>query len=49
MTSRSEQTLGYVILGLFSIIALFPIAGIVLTAIVFVLSLGINRLAERGT
>lgn len=33
MTSRSEQTLGYTILGLFSIIALFPIVGIVLTAL----------------
>ena len=33
MTSRSEQTLGYVILGVFSIIALFPIAGILLTAL----------------
>ena len=33
MTSRSEQTLGYVILGLFSIIALFPIVGILLTAL----------------
>jgi len=33
MTSRSEQTLGYAILGLFSIIALFPIVGILLTAL----------------
>jgi raffinose/stachyose/melibiose transport system permease protein len=33
MTSRSEQTLGYVVLGVFSIIALFPIAGILLTAL----------------
>jgi raffinose/stachyose/melibiose transport system permease protein len=33
VTSRSEQTLGYVILGLFSIIALFPIVGILLTAL----------------
>ena len=33
MTSRSEQTLGYVILGVFSIIALFPIAGILLTSL----------------
>jgi raffinose/stachyose/melibiose transport system permease protein len=33
MTSRAEQTLGYTILGLFSIIALFPIVGIVLTSL----------------
>jgi raffinose/stachyose/melibiose transport system permease protein len=33
VTSRSEQTVGYVILGVFSLIALFPIAGIVLTAV----------------
>ena len=33
MTSRSEQTLGYVILGLFSIFALVPIVGIVFTAL----------------
>ena len=33
MTSRGEQTMGYVILGVFSLIALFPIAGIVLTAL----------------
>lgn len=33
MTSRSEQTLGYVILGVFSLIALLPIAGIVFTAL----------------
>ncbi len=33
MTSRSEQTLGYVILGVFSIIALFPIVGILLTSL----------------
>jgi raffinose/stachyose/melibiose transport system permease protein len=33
LTSRSEQTLGYVILGVFSIIALFPIAGILLTSL----------------
>ena len=33
MTSRNEQAFGYVILGLFSIIALFPIVGIVLTAL----------------
>jgi raffinose/stachyose/melibiose transport system permease protein len=33
LTSRSEQTLGYVVLGVFSIIALFPIVGIVLTAL----------------
>jgi raffinose/stachyose/melibiose transport system permease protein len=33
MTSRSEQTLGYVILGAFSLIALAPIVGIVLTAL----------------
>ncbi len=33
MTSRTEQALGYAILGLFSIIALFPIAGIVLTSL----------------
>jgi raffinose/stachyose/melibiose transport system permease protein len=33
VTSRAEQTLGYAILGVFSLIALFPIAGIVLTAL----------------
>ena len=33
MTSRAEQTLGYVILGVFSLIALVPIVGIVLTAL----------------
>jgi raffinose/stachyose/melibiose transport system permease protein len=33
VTSRSEQTLGYVILGLFSIFALVPIVGIVFTAL----------------
>ena len=33
MTSRNEQALGYGILGLFSIIALFPIVGIVFTAL----------------
>jgi raffinose/stachyose/melibiose transport system permease protein len=33
MTSRNEQAFGYVILGVFSLIALFPIAGIVLTAL----------------
>ncbi len=33
MTSRNEQAFGYVILGFFSLIALFPIAGIVLTAL----------------
>jgi raffinose/stachyose/melibiose transport system permease protein len=33
MTSRSEQTLGYVVLGAFSLIALFPIAGIVFTSL----------------
>jgi raffinose/stachyose/melibiose transport system permease protein len=33
VTSRSEQTLGYVILGVFSIIALFPIVGILLTSL----------------
>jgi raffinose/stachyose/melibiose transport system permease protein len=33
MTSRTEQTLGYVILGLFSLIALAPIAGILFTAV----------------
>ena len=33
MTSRSEQTLGYTILGLFSLIALAPIVGILLTAV----------------
>jgi raffinose/stachyose/melibiose transport system permease protein len=33
MTSRNEQALGYTILGIFSLIALFPIAGIVLTAL----------------
>jgi raffinose/stachyose/melibiose transport system permease protein len=33
MTSRGEQTLSYVVLGLFSIIALFPIVGIIFTAL----------------
>ena len=33
MTSRREQALGYAILGVFSLIALFPIAGILLTAL----------------
>ncbi len=33
MTSRSEQTFGYVVLGVFSIIALAPIVGIVFTAL----------------
>jgi raffinose/stachyose/melibiose transport system permease protein len=33
VTSRNEQTLGYVILGAFSLIALAPILGIVLTAL----------------
>jgi raffinose/stachyose/melibiose transport system permease protein len=33
VTSRGEQTMGYVILGVFGIIALFPIVGIVLTAL----------------
>jgi raffinose/stachyose/melibiose transport system permease protein len=33
VTSRNEQAVGYVILGFFSIIALFPIAGILLTAL----------------
>jgi len=33
MTSRGEQTLGYVILGVFGLIALLPIAGIVFTAL----------------
>jgi raffinose/stachyose/melibiose transport system permease protein len=33
VTSRSEQTMGYVILGVFSLIALFPIAGILFTAL----------------
>jgi raffinose/stachyose/melibiose transport system permease protein len=33
MTSRGEQTLSYVVLGLFSIIALYPIVGIVFTAL----------------
>jgi raffinose/stachyose/melibiose transport system permease protein len=33
MTSRAEQGMGYVILGVFSLIALFPIAGIVFTAL----------------
>ena len=33
MTSRGEQTLGYVILGVFSLIALLPIVGIVFTAL----------------
>jgi raffinose/stachyose/melibiose transport system permease protein len=33
VTSRGEQTLGYVVLGVFSLIALVPIAGIVFTAL----------------
>jgi raffinose/stachyose/melibiose transport system permease protein len=33
MTSRTEQTFGYVVLGVFSLIALLPIAGIVFTAL----------------
>ena len=33
VTSRTEQTLGYVILGVFSLIALLPIVGILLTAL----------------
>jgi raffinose/stachyose/melibiose transport system permease protein len=33
MTSRTEQTLGYVVLGFFALIALLPIAGIVFTAL----------------
>lgn len=33
MTSRAEQTLGYTILGVFSLIALLPVAGIVFTAL----------------
>jgi raffinose/stachyose/melibiose transport system permease protein len=33
MTSRTEQTLGYVILGVFSLIALLPIVGILFTAL----------------
>jgi raffinose/stachyose/melibiose transport system permease protein len=33
MTSRTEQTATYVVLGVFGLIALFPIAGIVLTAL----------------
>jgi raffinose/stachyose/melibiose transport system permease protein len=33
MTSRGEQTLSYVVLGVFSIIALYPIVGIVFTAL----------------
>jgi raffinose/stachyose/melibiose transport system permease protein len=33
MTSRTEQTVGYVVLGVFSLIALLPIAGIVFTAL----------------
>jgi raffinose/stachyose/melibiose transport system permease protein len=33
MTSRNEQALGYTILGIFSLIALFPIVGIVFTAL----------------
>jgi raffinose/stachyose/melibiose transport system permease protein len=33
MTSRNEQALGYVILGVFGLIALLPIAGIVFTAL----------------
>ena len=33
MTSRGEQTLGYVVLGVFSLLALLPIAGIVFTAL----------------
>jgi raffinose/stachyose/melibiose transport system permease protein len=33
MTSRAEQTLGYVILGVFSLIALLPIVGILFTSL----------------
>lgn len=33
MTARREQALGYAILGLFSLIALYPIVGIVFTAL----------------
>lgn len=33
MTSRTEQSFGYVILGVFSLIALLPIVGILLTAL----------------
>jgi raffinose/stachyose/melibiose transport system permease protein len=33
VTSRNEQAFGYLILGVFSLIALFPIAGILLTAL----------------
>jgi raffinose/stachyose/melibiose transport system permease protein len=33
VTSRTEQTIGYVVLGAFSLIALAPIAGIVFTAL----------------
>jgi raffinose/stachyose/melibiose transport system permease protein len=33
MTSRAEQTMAYVVLGVFSLIALLPIAGIVFTAL----------------
>jgi raffinose/stachyose/melibiose transport system permease protein len=33
VTSRAEQTLGYVILGVFSLIALLPIAGIIFTSL----------------
>jgi raffinose/stachyose/melibiose transport system permease protein len=33
VTSRTEQTMGYVVLGVFSLIALLPIAGIVFTAL----------------
>jgi raffinose/stachyose/melibiose transport system permease protein len=33
MTSRTEQTVGYAVLGVFSLIALLPIAGIVFTAL----------------
>ena len=33
MTSRGEQTLAYVVLGAFSLIALLPIVGIVVTAL----------------
>jgi len=33
MTSRGEHTLGYVVLGVFSLLALLPIAGIVFTAL----------------
>ena len=33
MTSRSEQSLGYVILGVFSLIALAPIVGILFTSL----------------